>query len=132
MGYTNINSVANRFRALRAKYGFTSLESKMTKSTPLKEKAAPRKDNGKPTKRGRGKPVQDGTPTKGSARKGAKVSTATPVPATGPVVKEETVVKNEYGDGEESEDNAVGKDSSDEGKLICMIYVFRFAYYGRY
>ncbi|KAL4866060.1 hypothetical protein BDV12DRAFT_199501 [Aspergillus spectabilis] len=89
MGYANIKSVANRFRALRAKYGFTSLESKMTRSTPPKNDSTS-------TKRGRGRPVQSGTSIRGDARKGAKVSTVAPIPAPGPVVKEEFVVRAEY------------------------------------
>ncbi|KAL4907436.1 hypothetical protein BDW74DRAFT_176202 [Aspergillus multicolor] len=43
LGYTDVESVANRFRALRKKYGFTGLEcatSTSAKARPSKRKAA--------------------------------------------------------------------------------------------
>ncbi|KAL5336260.1 hypothetical protein BJX70DRAFT_286290 [Aspergillus crustosus] len=132
LGYTNIYSVGNRFRAMRTKYGFTSLESK-TGTTPLKEKTTPKananSNDGTPTKRARGRPALGGTPTKttGVARKRAKVSTAEPIPATGPVFKEEPeyeeeeeelVVKKEPGDREGPEDDySQGEDSEEEVKI---------------
>ncbi|KAL2821772.1 hypothetical protein BDW59DRAFT_164110 [Aspergillus cavernicola] len=81
MGYTNVNSVGNRFRELRKRYGFMTLECKAG-SSPVKEKTGPKVD-GSPTKRGAGRPK------KGAVRKGAKVSSATPIPAMDPVSKAE-------------------------------------------
>ncbi|KAL4916098.1 hypothetical protein BDW62DRAFT_218949 [Aspergillus aurantiobrunneus] len=85
LDYKNVNSVGNRFRKMRDKYGFIGLEC-TTNGSPAKEKtvtaAAPAEsDDGIPTKRKPGRPAK-----KAGARKGAKLSTADPIPATGPVV----------------------------------------------
>ncbi|KAL4960310.1 uncharacterized protein BDV14DRAFT_204841 [Aspergillus stella-maris] len=65
MNYTNIDSVANRFRKLRTKYGLTGLECTTANApTPNKRKAAadgdgdgmaPKRGPGRPPKKPRGK-----------------------------------------------------------------------------
>lgn len=96
LGYTNVNSVGNRFRRMRDKYGFTGLECTNGNGMTMKEKpASPKKEadgTGTPAKRRPGRP-----PKSAGLRKGAKVSTADPIPATGPVAKN--------GDGTEEGDN---------------------------
>lgn len=86
LGYTNVNSVGNRFRKMRDKYGFTGLECTNGNGISMKEKpSSPKKDadgTDTPAKRRPGRPPKKATP-----RKGAKVSTADPMPATGPVAK---------------------------------------------
>lgn len=85
LGYTNVNSVGNRFRRMRDKYGFTGLECTNGNGITVKEKpASPKEDvdgTGTPTKRRPGRPPKKAT----SPRKGAKISTADPISATGPV-----------------------------------------------
>ncbi|BCS18933.1 uncharacterized protein APUU_11761S [Aspergillus puulaauensis] len=96
LGYTNVNSVGNRFRRMRDKYGFTGLECTNGNGMTMKEKpASPKKEadgTGTPAKRRPGRP-----PKNAGLRKGAKVSTADLIPATGPVAKN--------GDGTEEGDN---------------------------
>lgn len=96
LGYTNVNSVGNRFRKMRDKYGFTGLECTNGSGISMKEKPSSPKKNADgtdtPTKRRPGRPPKKDTP-----RKGAKISTADPMPATGPVAKN--------GDGTEEGDN---------------------------
>lgn len=95
LGYTNVNSVGNRFRKMRDKYGFTGLECTNGNGISMEKPASPKKDadgTDTPAKRRPGRPPKKATP-----RKGAKVSTADPMPATGPVAKN--------GDGTEEGDN---------------------------
>jgi len=93
LGYTNVNSVGNRFRRMRDKYGFTGLECTNGHGMTMKEKpASPKKEAETPAKRRPGRPPKNAGP-----RKGAKVSTADPIPATGPVAKN--------GNGTEEGDN---------------------------
>ncbi|KAI9372161.1 hypothetical protein BJX61DRAFT_542985 [Aspergillus egyptiacus] len=91
LGYSNVASVGNRFRDLRKRYGFTTLECK-TGSTPLKDKTGSKTDGATPTKRGRGRPKQ------AAPRKGAKASSANPIPATDPFVKSEDIKSEETED----------------------------------
>ncbi|KAL4782500.1 hypothetical protein BJX76DRAFT_358866 [Aspergillus varians] len=100
LGYKNVNSVANRFRRMRDKYGFSGLDCALGNASPSKGKAASSdNNNGSPPKRGPGRPPKKAT------KKGAKVSTADPIPATGPVVN--------------SEDNS-GEENSKSGENVSV------------
>ncbi|KAL4802774.1 hypothetical protein BDV18DRAFT_163736 [Aspergillus unguis] len=96
LGYKNVQSVGNRFRQMRQKFGFPSLEctagsSPARKKTAAKGKDVNGEDNGDdeavtPTP----SPVKRGAASASKkSRKGAKVSTEKPIPATAPVVKDE-------------------------------------------
>lgn len=128
LGYKNVNSVGNRFRQMRGKYGFTSLEcttgASPAKPKPSKKAAAkgvsqdnmedenedPGTGSGAPAKKGPGRPAK-------KPRKGAKVSTDKPIPATGPAVKNE-----ESGDDEGQETSKAG--FSVEGMLEVLVFAF--------
>ncbi|KAL4884408.1 hypothetical protein BJY04DRAFT_182414 [Aspergillus karnatakaensis] len=128
LGYKNVNSAANRFRTLRKQYGFESLECKTAgfsaPSTPSATTTAAGTEASTgaatptPKKRGRGRtaaPANGATPTKGkgTARKGAKVSTTEPIPATGSVIKKEITVKTEKDEGLESDEADAEGDDDD-------------------
>ncbi|KAL3476800.1 hypothetical protein BJX99DRAFT_258135 [Aspergillus californicus] len=104
MGYSNVNSVGNRFRELRKRYGFPTLECK-TGASVSPQKSATTTPEGTPTKRAAARA------RKTAVRKGAKVSTSTPISATKPVPKTEesedmdaASIKAE--DGDDSDENS--------------------------
>ncbi|KAL2868728.1 uncharacterized protein BJX67DRAFT_379679 [Aspergillus lucknowensis] len=90
LGYSNVNSVGNRFRELRKRYGFTRLECKTGSPTKAKAKSTSQPADATPTKRPRGRP-----PKKTVGPKDAKPVSDTPTSATKHVVKTEE--KNEAG-----------------------------------
>ncbi|RAH62099.1 hypothetical protein BO85DRAFT_501766 [Aspergillus piperis CBS 112811] len=136
MGYSNVASVGNRFRAIRKRPNLNSIEAKSGSGVLKSAGANGDKDKGAAgaTEAGDGVAEQSGsdvpTPVKPkgrkvAARKGAKATTSKPIPATGTLksgtkgrkcgAKSAVVVKEE---DEDDEDNLV-EDNTPDGGMEC-------------
>ncbi|BCS08295.1 similar to An01g06010 [Aspergillus luchuensis] len=136
MGYSNVASVGNRFRAIRKRYNLNNIEAKSGSGVLKSAGANGDKDKGAAgaTEAGDGVAELSGsdvpTPVKPkgrkvAARKGAKATTSKPIPATGTLnsetkgrkrgAKSAVVAKEE----EEDDEDKLVEDNTPDGGMEC-------------